>query len=506
MHKTTLIEQFLTICDTHGDAIALQTYTEELKYSELKLRVSIVSDYLVAIGVKPGDRVVLVIDNSIDYVIAFYAIWKLCGIVVALNAQSKFHEIEKLINQCQSKCILVKKLDKKNKNLLNSSDIKVIELNDKSITDIIIWKDKFCNVTFDDSYVANEPTLAQIIYTSGTTGNPKGVLLSHGNLMCNTRDIIKYLKLSTTDSIINALPFYYSYGNSVLHTHLSVGAKIILTGSLAFPQQIVNDMRKYKPSGFSGVPSTYSLLLTHSDWKDNPPPFRYITQAGGPMGKKLTEQLCKALNPDTQLYIMYGQTEASARISWLPPQSLTSKAGSAGIAVDHVRVEIRDEKGNKLPANEKGEVYVSGKSIMQGYWENPDATQQVLNNGWLKTGDLGYLDADGYIFLEGRNSDMIKVGAHRIHPQELEEVINKLNFISECAVIGIDDEILGQKLKVFIVGDESKKNLLEFKKHCNEYLPAHKIPREVEWINELPKTASGKIKRYKLKGQLEIIK
>jgi len=500
MYKDTLINQFLSICDLHADTTALQTYTEELSYSELKHRVSKVSDYLTATGIKPGERVALVIDNSINYVIAFYAIWKSGAIVVALNAQSKFHEIEKLINQCQSKCILVEKLDDKNKKSLKSSGIKTIVLDDKSITDINIWKDEFCNQANSDSYEANESTLAQIIYTSGTTGNPKGVLLSHGNLMCNTRDIVKYLNLSSADSIVNALPFYYSYGNSVLHTHLCVGAKIILTGSLAFPQQIVNDMRKYEPSGFSGVPSTYSLLLTRSDWKDNPPPFRYITQAGGPMGKKLTEQLIKALNPDTQLYIMYGQTEASARISWLPPQSLKSKAGSAGIAIDHVKIEIRDEHGDKLPAYAKGEVYVYGKSIMQGYWNNPHATQQVLNNGWLKTGDLGYLDADGYIFLEGRNSDMIKVGAHRIHPQELEEVINKLNFISECAVIGIDDEILGQKLKAFIVGDESKANLLEFKKHCNEYLPAHKIPREIKWINELPKTASGKIKRYKLKS------
>jgi len=503
MYKDTLIDQFLTTCDMHADATALQTYTEELSYSELKHRVSKVSGYLTAMGIKPGERIALVVDNSINYVVAFYAIWMSGGIVVALNAQSKFHEIEKLISQCQSKCILLEKLGEDNKKSLNNSGIQVIILGDKNITDISIWEDKFCTEANNENQVANESTSAQIIYTSGTTGNPKGVLLSHGNLMCNTRDIVKYLNLTTDDSIINALPFYYSYGNSVLHTHLFVGAKIILAGSLAFPQQLVNDMRKYKPTGFSGVPSTYSLLLTRSDWIDNPPPFRYLTQAGGPMGKKLTDQLLKAISPKTQLYIMYGQTEASARISWLPPQALTSKAGSAGIAIDHVKLEIRDEMGNSLPAYVKGEVYVSGKSVMQGYWNNPAATQQVLKNGWLKTGDLGYLDEDGYIFLEGRNSDMIKVGAHRIHPQELEEVINKLDFITECAVIGIDDEILGQKLKAFIVGNESKANLLELKKHCNEYLPPHKIPREIEWVKELPKTTSGKIKKYKLKGQLE---
>jgi len=504
MFKKTLKDQFHYVCDAYADAIALQSYSEELNYSDLKERVSSMSRLLMRYGVKPGDRVVIVMDNSIDYVVAFYAIWELGAIVVSVYSQAKIYEIEKIINQSQARCLLVDKVDEETKKSLKASGVKVVALDEVSVTIVDNHKNEG---NIDGSrFSVDESTLAQIIYTSGTTGNPKGVLLSHGNLMANTRDIVKYLKLTEKDSILNVLPFHYSYGNSILHTHLCAGAKVILAGSMAFPQQVINDIRKYRASGFSGVPSTFSLLLTHSDWVSDPPSLRYITQAGGPMSKTLTEQLLNTINSQTKLYIMYGQTEASARISWLPPASLINKAGSVGVALEHVNVEIRDEKGNKLPVNTAGEVYVSGKSIMQGYWNNPAATQKVLNNGWLKTGDLGYLDPDGYIFLKGRNSDMIKVGAHRIHPLELEEIINRLDFVSECAVTGIDDEMLGQKLQAYVVGHESKQNVFALKKHCNEYLPAYKIPGKIKWVDRLPKTVSGKIKRYQLSSQLEIMK
>jgi len=504
MFKKTLIDQFHYICDTHADAIALQSYSEKMSYSDLRGRVLGASGILRRYGVRPGDRVVIVMDNSIDYVVFFYAIWEIGAVVVPVNSQAKIYEIKKIINQSQAKVLLIDKLDEESKRSIKESGVGVLALDEVSVTTMDNNQNEI--PVDDDRFHVDESTLAQIIYTSGTTGSPKGVLLSHGNLMVNTGDIVKYLKLTNKDSILNILPLHYSYGNSILHTHLCVGAKVIFAGSMAFPQQVTNDIRKYGASGFSGVPSTFSLLLTHSDWVSNPPSLRYITQAGGPMSRTLTNQLLKAINPRTCLYIMYGQTEASARISWLPPELLISKTGSVGIALEHVTVEIRDEKGNSLPENTAGELYVSGKSIMQGYWNNPQATQKVLNNGWLKTGDLGYLDSDGYIYLKGRNSDMIKVGAHRIHPLELEEVINMLDFISECAVTGIDDEMLGQKLQAYVVGDESKANLFALKKHCNEYLPAYKIPAKIKWVEQLPKTASGKIKRYQLNSQLEIMK
>ncbi len=497
----TLLEQFLLNTKSYENSIAIQSESRCVNYAELKDLIERVSGFFKKIGMKPGDRIALAINNSIDYVIAFYAIWKAGGIVVAINPQAKFHTIEKLVQLCQVKCLLINKISHVNALQLDRFGIYVVAMTDSDADSVNSWQQAISHAVDTEWFKAKPSSIAQIIYTSGTTGNPKGVMLSHGNLHCNTLDIIDYLELTKLDKVLNVLPFHYSYGNSVLHTHLYIGGTIFLGGSMAYPQDIVNSMRQFDITGFSGVPSTYNLLLTHSDWSKNPPLLRYITQAGGPMGKVLTQKLLQACNKQTQLFVMYGQTEATARISWLPPARLIDKLGSVGIPLANVSLEIRDQHGEQLPCYQKGEIYVSGPSIMQGYWENSEATKQVLNDGWLKTGDLGYIDDDGYLYLVGRNNDMIKVGAHRINPHELEEIIDKLNFVKESAIIGLEDEFLGQKLHAFIVGYKSKENLFKLKKHCNEFLPSHKIPREITWLVSLPKTASGKIKRYLLENK-----
>ncbi|MCW9016440.1 MAG: acyl--CoA ligase, partial [Kangiellaceae bacterium] len=470
----TLVEQFLMVAQEKPSNLALHHRGTELTYAGLKAQVDKVGSFLKSTGIQPGERVALVIDNSIDYVVAFYAIWKAGAVVVALNPQAKFHEIEKLVKQSGSSCLIIDKLSHDYVDALRALDTQLITMTKSEVAGIHHWQEALEFSQESDWHSVKPESLAQIIYTSGTTGNPKGVSLSHANLMCNMVDIIDYLLLTEQDKVLNVLPFHYCYGNSVLHTHFCVGGLVILAGSMAFPQEIVNNMHQLGATGFSGVPSTYALFLSRSDWPDNPPPLRYITQAGGPMGKVLTEKLLASSHQSTRLYVMYGQTEASARISWLPPELLTRKLGSAGIPVNSVELEIRNEQGEVLPANSQGEVYVRGPSVMQGYWQNESATKQTLLDGWLKTGDLGYLDDDGFIFLVGRNSDMIKVGAHRINPSELEEVINKVDCVDESAVVGVADELLGQKLRAFIVGEESKENSFKIKKHCNEYLPAHK--------------------------------
>lgn len=504
MFNKTLIQQFLFICETKPKAIALQNDSEQLSYARLKYRISKVSAIFLDQGVQAGDRVALVVNNSIEYVVAFYAAWKIGAIVVALNPQTKPHEIKSMLRQCNAKLLVIDKLTLVIHKQLAPLNVPIIVVIESQVNDIIKWPDALSLSGNDDWYPAKESTMAQIIFTSGTTGNPKGVSLSHGNLMSNVKDVVSYLKLSDEDSILNILPFHYCYGNSILHTHFCVGGKVILAGSMAYPQETVDRIRKLNVSGFSGVPSTFSLLLSRTDWSENPPKLRYLTQAGGPMGNQLTEKLILTSHNKTQLYVMYGQTEATARISWLPPSSLTSKRGSVGIPLPQVQLEIRDKQNNLVNNFQIGEVYIKGPSIMQGYWKNPRASKKVLIDGWLKTGDLGYLDDEGYLFLQGRNSDMLKVGAHRINPLELEEIINKLNFVKESVVIGIVDEILGHKLCAYIVGDESKVNLFAIKKHCNQYLPPHKIPREIIWLNYLPKTASGKIKRHQLNQKMEI--
>ncbi|MGB0133864.1 class I adenylate-forming enzyme family protein, partial [Dokdonella sp.] len=200
-----------------------------------------------------------------------------------------------------------------------------------------------------------------------------------------------------------------------------------------------------------------------------------------------------------RIFIMYGQTEATARLAWLPPEKLEEKAGAVGIPIPGVELVVRREDGSTTDSGEIGEVFARGPNIMLGYWRNPDASAGVLREGWLKTGDMGHFDEDGFLYLSGRRSDMIKTGAHRVHPKDVEEVIAELPEIAETAVAGIDDDTLGQVIKAFVVvAAEHALTINQIKAHCRDRLAAYKIPKLIEFVDALPKTASGKIRRAEL--------
>jgi acyl-CoA synthetase (AMP-forming)/AMP-acid ligase II len=205
----------------------------------------------------------------------------------------------------------------------------------------------------------------------------------------------------------------------------------------------------------------------------------------------------RAAFPQARLYVMYGQTEATARLTWLPPERLEHKTGSVGIPVAGVEVQVRREDGSAVPTDESGEVWVRGPNVMQGYWHNPQATAEVLREGWLKTGDIGRLDGDGFLWLVGRRSDMIKTGAHRVHPQDIEEAIAELPAVAEVAVVGVEDATLGQVVKACIVR-AGELTADQVKAHCRTRLAPYKIPKHVEFLAALPKTASGKVRRVEL--------
>jgi acyl-CoA synthetase (AMP-forming)/AMP-acid ligase II len=347
-----------------------------------------------------------------------------------------------------------------------------------------------------------DATLAQLLYTSGTTGDPKGVMLSHANVAANTDAVIAYLELAPQDTVVSVLPFYYAYGASVLHTHLASGACIVLGPSMVFPIQVLDAVQRHRATGFSGVPSTYVLLLDMLERRGHDlASLRYLTQAGGAMAPAVADRV-RGLLPDARLFLMYGQTEATSRISWLPPERLDDKRGSVGIPVRDTHWRVIGENGTPATAGQPGEVCVRGPGIMLGYWNNPAATQAVLRDGWLHTGDLGYVDAEGYLFLQGRRSDMIKTGAHRVHPTDVEEVIAELPGIREVAVVGIDDDALGQVIKAFVVADEILPRAEDrIKAHCRARLAAYKIPRHITFVDALPRTASGKVRRVQLTEQ-----
>ena len=196
---------------------------------------------------------------------------------------------------------------------------------------------------------------------------------------------------------------------------------------------------------------------------------------------------------------MYGQTEATARLTWLPPRRLDDKLGSVGVPIPGVRIEVRLEDGSAAPAGDVGEIWAQGPNVMLGYWRNPQATADVLRDGWLKTGDMGRLDEEGFLYIVGRRSDMIKSGAHRIHPQDIEDVIAELPAVQESAVIGVEDELLGQTIKAFVVlNGAAQVTPMQVQAHCSQRLASYKVPKSVEIVATLPRTQTGKIRRTEL--------
>ncbi|MDH5648673.1 MAG: acyl--CoA ligase [Gammaproteobacteria bacterium] len=490
------------------DNIAIVQKDERISYGQLYACICAVAAFLRENGLAPGARVGLLLENSPQFVATYYGVLAAGGVVVAMNTGTKSRDLVNWLKHSEA-CWLF--ADARHPELaaittqMRDSIAYVIvgeHPNGSAITVGASWKQIQENGAVNEpdlSYSGQPGELASIIYTSGTTGHPKGVMLSHGNLFHNVNSIVGYLKLTGDDIVMNILPFYYSYGNSVLHTHLAVGATIVLENSLLYPHKILQTMEKERVTGFSGVPSTFSILLSRTKFKDyDLSSLRYITQAGGPMAPASIRRVIADL-PNAEFFVMYGQTEATARLSYLPPDKLEQKLGSVGIGIPGVTLEVQDDQGNKVAPGEIGQIYAKGDNIMLGYWKDPQTTETVIQNGWLVTGDLAYQDSDGFIFINGRASDMIKSGANRISPKDIEEVIAELEGVEEVAVVGIPDEILGQVIKAFVVASPNAK--LEKKAvmaHCRQNLAIYKLPKEVEFVSELPKTASGKVKRFLL--------
>lgn len=473
----------------HPGRTALQTARETVTYADLWRHALQTAARLRALGLAPGDRVALALDNSPAYAAAFYGIVAAGGIAVALNPAAKARDFIHWLGHSGSRWVFT------------GDDDRDVAL---ACEQLASPPQRLRLQPLEAGDAAPAPDLPEsaptlLLYTSGTTGNPKGVLLSHANLAANTQAIVSYLQLGADDRSVVVLPFFYSYGNSVLHTHLAAGATLVLEAGLTYPQRVVEALARHRATGFAGVPSTFELLLARGDLASHDlSALRYVTQAGGAMSEGLARRLQAAL-PQAAVVVMYGQTEATARISWLPPQRLADKPRSVGIAVDGTEIAVRHDDGRPAGPADPGEVWVRGPGVMLGYWHNPEATAEVLHGGWLRTGDLGWLDDEGFLFLAGRRSEMIKTGAHRVSPQDVEEVIEEMPGVAAVAVVPQPDELLGETIRAVVVPAEGAALTdLRVKAWCRERLAPHKIPKTVDFVAELPRTASGKVRRHQL--------
>ncbi|GGD55953.1 class I adenylate-forming enzyme family protein [Pseudoxanthomonas indica] len=478
--------------------VALVDGDRRLDYAGFWRQAQHFAAHLRAQGVRVGDRVALILPNRLEAAVAIYGGWLAGAVIVPLNVQARSRDFIPWLRHSGA-CHVVFEAGHRDVHeaLAELAD-------DPGTTELGEAQGLPGEDNSATDFVAPLPDApAMILYTSGTTGDPKGVMLSHANLLANAESVVAYLQLQAEDSVLSVLPFYYAYGASVLHTHLLTGACVVLGPSLMFPLLVLEAIEREQATGFSGVPSTYALLLEPmAERAASLGSLRYLTQAGGAMSPALTQRL-RGVLPAPRLYVMYGQTEATSRISWLPPERLGEKLGSVGIPVAGVQWKIVGDDGGELPRGESGEVCVRGANVMPGYWNNPEASAKVLRDGWLHTGDLGYLDTDGYLYLQGRRSDMIKTGAHRVHPTDVEEVIAEMPGIREVAVVGVDDEVMGQVIKAYIVSDGERPPRAEdrIKAHCRARLAPYKIPRLIAFVDALPRTASGKVRRVQLMEQ-----
>jgi acyl-CoA synthetase (AMP-forming)/AMP-acid ligase II len=320
-------------------------------------------------------------------------------------------------------------------------------------------------------------------------------MISHKNLIANTASIIEYLKLTDQDIMLVVLPFYYCYGLSLLHTHLKVGGSIVFNNMFMMLGSVINDLNRFNCTGFAGVPAHFQILLRKSDSfkTSHLPSLKYVTQAGGKLHNTFINEFVNTF-PDIRFNVMYGQTEATARLSWLPPENLLKKIGSCGKAIPGVKLVIADENGDPVKPGEIGEILASGDNIMQGYYKDPEATTQTIINGWLHTGDIGTMDEEGFIYLLARKKEIIKVGGRRVSPKEIEEAIVSMPDVVDCTIEGMFDEILGETMKAVIVVKESTETITPdaVKSWCGSRLASFKIPQIVEIRDRMAITATGK--------------
>jgi len=566
-----LIHHFLeNSAARYSDKVAVILGDKRVTYRDLNARADSLATCLQANGIAKGDRIALLLENGIDYIIAYYATLKAGAVAAPLNPGLKPDGLQDLLANLEPSAIIS---SFKCERLLKAVNLAALNLKLLVIrSPKQSWANAPCTVaTLEDcldlisdlgvvgsrSWVDNnkrptthnpqpfsnpQPTahhprsltnsinptnptnptnsinsknpinsinssdLASIIYTSGSTGHPKGVMLSHANIVANTTSICQYLAISHTDIQMVVLPFFYVMGKSLLNTHMAAGAAVVINNQFAFPATVVKQMAEENVTSFSGVPSTFAYLLHRSPlaaYREHLTHLRYCSQAGGHMAKSIKLALRKALPEHTDIVIMYGATEASARLTYLPPKDFDAKIDSIGIAIPDVAIRVMDEKNQEVPDGTPGMLVAKGPNIMAGYWKDPEDTHRVLTQEGYHTGDIGYRDSEGFLYVTARKDGLIKVGGHRINPLEIEDFLVSTDLLIEAAVVGFPDNLLGNKLVALIVPKNSSISSRTIMEKCATSLPGHKCPTGVISAKTLPKSASGKIDREQCAAIIE---
>jgi amino acid adenylation domain-containing protein len=494
------------------EKVALVVGEERVTYRDWDARANALAAALVASGVERGDRVVVFGDNTVETCVAFWAVLKANAIVSVVNAQTKLDKLAYYLNDCRAKAMITDEhLERTWRPALDRTKhlVAVISSGAGVARERIVtpWADALAahagapaprrrNLDVD---------LASILYTSGSTGDPKGVMLTHRNMLTAATSISTYLGVREEEVILNVLPLAFDYGLYQMIMAVRLGARLVLERSFTYPAQVLNRVVEEKVTGFPGVPTIFSIL---AELKQRQPldfsGIRYVTNTAAALPVKHITVL-KEIFPEARIFSMYGLTECK-RCTYLPPEDLARKPTSVGLAIPNTELWIVDENGEKVAPNTVGQLVIRGATVMKGYWEKPEATAKKLKPGpvpgeqVLYTGDYCKLDDEGYLYFVGRMDDVIKSRGEKVAPKEVENVLYNLQGVRDAAVIGVDDEVLGQAVKAFVVLEaEVTFTERDIVRHCQTHLEAFMVPKHVAFVPDLPKTDTGKIKKTDLR-------
>ncbi len=499
------------------DAEALITHepgAARLTYGQVAAAATQVTTQLRGLGVARGDRVAILAHNGVDWVAAWFGALAAGAIAVPINTAADPHSLAHYISDAGARLLIVgprlERVVAQAGERLGAITVVCAPAAVANLAKALPAATVVDPVGAEPAVNVDVPALvdldpAAIIYTSGSTGRPRGAVLTHRNLVSNVHSIVEYLALTPAERVLALLPFYYVYGLSILHMTFAVGGAVVVENRFQYPNVALDTLERERCTGVAGVPSTYAILMNRSNLGERLASgalgaMQWATQAGGGMSPALTRQVMDAVAP-RRLFVMYGATEASARLSYVPPDELPAAVGSIGRAIPNVELTVRRPDGTPCADGEMGELYARGANIMAGYWNDPDETARVLGPHGYRTGDVARRDEAGRYWLVGRTRDMLKVGGHRVAAREIEDAILDHPGVHECAVIGVPDELLGDRLRAFVVakadGAVDGNSLGLFLK---ERLPAYKIPSDIELRADLPKNESGKIMKEALRA------
>ncbi len=510
MLRHILVNHFLEhSAALHPNKVALIHEGQRLTYGELDILASRLADALRREGVAKGDRVAIFMDNSVEAVVSLFAALKANAAFMMINHTTKTDKLDYIMNNSRASALIAQTERIGVARSIHSSFMKTViaagpgERDQSHLSyDTIVQSGGNGSVTSS----CIDLDLATVIYTSGSTGFPKGVMLSHANMVAAAHSITTYLENREDDIIMNVLPLSFDYGLYQVLMAFKMGATVVLEKSFAYPYQVLQTMVKERVTGFPGVPTIFALLLRVRDLdKCYPGSLRYITNTAAALPLSHIRKL-RELFPQTKLYSMYGLTECK-RVTFLPPHQLDARPTSVGKGMPNEEVYIVDEAGNPVGPGVVGELVVRGSNVMLGYWEKPEETNRCLRPGKypservLYTGDLFRMDEEGFLYFVARKDDIIKCKGEKVSPKEIENVLYSIDGVLEAAVFGVQDEILGEAVKACVALEPNsaltKQDILRW---CSLHLETHMIPKYIELLPSLPKTATGKIRKQELKN------